>query len=103
MECHLPGGEGAGASVGGGAVPTRYSWARFYAQHLLRNQTLGEGWTLFFSGVGQGERCWAGVGIVTSSWLSTAMLEFSLGNERVVSLRLHVAGRKTVCLFVHMC
>lgn len=43
VECHLCGGKGAGAGVGGGAVPTRYSWAHLHAQHWFWNQTPGEG------------------------------------------------------------
>jgi len=33
-------------------------------------------WTLSFSGVAQGVRRHAGVGILTSLWLSAAVLEF---------------------------
>jgi len=39
---------------------------------------LERGWTLSFSGVAQGVRCQAGVGILTSPRLSAAVLEFSL-------------------------
>lgn len=45
---------------------------------------LERGWTPSFSRVTQGERCWVGVGILTSLQLSAVVLEFSLGNERVV-------------------
>lgn len=65
--------------------------------HSLSSRTtlLDRGWTLFFSGVVQGMRCWAGVGILTSPCLSAAMLKFTLG-ETVTSLRLWVLGRKTL-------
>lgn len=42
-----------------------------------RTKLLERGWTLSFSGVAQGERHHAGVGILTSPWLSSAVLEFS--------------------------
>lgn len=57
---------------------------------------LERGWTLFFSGVAQGERRRAGVGILTSHRLSATVLEFHPGNERVASLRLRVAGGKAL-------
>jgi len=64
---------------------------------------LEKGWTLFFSGVAQGETCRAGEGILTSPRLSTAVLEFAPENERVASLLLRVAGYKAltvVCAYV---
>jgi len=57
---------------------------------------LEKGWTLFFSGVAQGERCRAGEGILTSPWLSAAVLEFSVEDERVASLSLLFAGSKAL-------
>ncbi|KAJ7997921.1 hypothetical protein DPEC_G00217190 [Dallia pectoralis] len=57
---------------------------------------LDRGWTLFFSGVAQGERRRAGVGILTSPRLSTVVLEFTLVDERFASLRLRVVGGKTL-------
>jgi len=57
---------------------------------------LEKGWTLFFSGVAQGERRRAGVGILTSPRLSPAVLEFSTENERVTSPCLGVAGSKAL-------
>ena len=57
---------------------------------------LERGWTLHFSGVAQGVRPQAGVGILTSPWLSAAVLEFSPVNERVASMRLKVAGGKAL-------
>lgn len=49
---------------------------------------LERGWTLSFSGVAQGERCQADVGILASPQLSTAVLVFSPENKRVASMRL---------------
>ena len=57
---------------------------------------LERGWTLFFSGVAQGVRRRAGVGILTSPRLSAVMLEFTPVDERVASLRLRVLGGKTL-------
>ena len=57
---------------------------------------LERGWTLYFSGVAQGVRCQAGVGILTSPRLSAAVLVFSPVNERVASMRLQVAGGKAL-------
>ena len=57
---------------------------------------LERGWTLHFSGVAQGVRRQAGVGILTSPQLSAAVLEFSPVNERVASMRLKVAGGKAL-------
>ena len=52
------------------------------------SKLLDRGWTLFFSGVAKGVRCWVGVGILTSPRLSAAVLAFTLVDERVASLRL---------------
>ncbi|KAK3544410.1 hypothetical protein QTP86_010798 [Hemibagrus guttatus] len=60
-------------------------------------QLLERGWTLFFSGVPHGERRRAGVGLLIAPQLSHHVLEFSLVNERVVSLRLRAVDR---CLTV---
>ncbi|XP_049457564.1 craniofacial development protein 2-like [Epinephelus fuscoguttatus] len=57
---------------------------------------LERGWTLAFSGIAQGERCWVSVGILTNPWLSAAVLGFSLENERVVSMRPWVAKRRSL-------
>ena len=59
-------------------------------------KVLDKGWTLFFSGVAQGVRAQAGVGILTSPRLSSATLEFTPVDERVASLRLRVGGGKTL-------
>jgi len=53
-------------------------------------------WTLSFSGVAQGVRRQAGVGILTSPQLSAAVLEFSPVYEKVASMRLQVAGGKAL-------
>jgi len=42
---------------------------------------LERAWTLSFSGVAQGVRCQAGVGILTSPRLTVAVLELSLVRE----------------------
>jgi len=55
---------------------------------------LEKGWTLFFSGVAQGERHRVGVGILTSPRLSAAVLEFPRRTKG--SLRLRVAGSKAL-------
>jgi len=60
-----------------------------------RTKLLERGWTLV-SGVGQGVRHQAGVGILTSPRLSAALLEFSSVNERVASIGLQVAGGKAL-------
>ena len=60
------------------------------------------GWTLFFFGVAEGVRRWAGVGILTNPQLSAAVLEFTPVDERVASLHLRVVGGKTltvVCVY----
>jgi len=43
VERHLAGGKRARTGAGGGAVPSRYSWAHLHAQHWLWNQAPGEG------------------------------------------------------------
>ena len=61
---------------------------------------LDRSWSLFFSGVAQGVRCRAGVGILTSPRLSAAMLEFTPVDERVASLCLWGYGGETQALTV---
>ncbi|KAI3352245.1 hypothetical protein L3Q82_005218 [Scortum barcoo] len=53
-------------------------------------QLLERGWTLHYSGVAQGERRRAGVGLIIAPQLSRHVLEFTPVNERVASLRLRV-------------
>ncbi|KAI3359985.1 hypothetical protein L3Q82_014317 [Scortum barcoo] len=50
--------------------------------------SLRGGWTLHYSGVSQGERRRAGVGLLIPPQLSRHVLEFTPVNERVASLRL---------------
>uniref|UniRef100_A0A8C5CRJ5 Reverse transcriptase domain-containing protein n=1 Tax=Gadus morhua TaxID=8049 RepID=A0A8C5CRJ5_GADMO len=66
--------------------------------HSLSSGTvlLDKGWTLFFSGVAEGVRRRAGVGILINPRLSAAVLEFTPVDERVASLRLRVVGGKTL-------
>lgn len=66
--------------------------------HSLGSRTvlLDRGWTLFFSGVAQGVRRQAGVGILTSHRLNATTLEFTPVDERVASLCLRVVGGKTL-------
>ena len=64
-------------------------------------QLLERGWTLHYSGVAQGERRRAGVGVLVAPHLSRHVLEFTPVNERVVSLRLRVGERSlaVVCAY----
>ncbi|KAI3358686.1 hypothetical protein L3Q82_015096 [Scortum barcoo] len=55
-------------------------------------QLLERGWTLHYSGVAQGERRQAGVGLLIAPQLSRHVLEFTPVNERVASLRLQGWG-----------
>ncbi|TWW65115.1 R2 Retrovirus-related Pol polyprotein from type I retrotransposable element [Takifugu flavidus] len=54
---------------------------------------LERGWTLYHSGVADGERRRAGVAILVAPQLSACVLEFTPVDERVASLRLRVGGR----------
>ena len=49
-------------------------------------------WTLFYSGVAQGEKRRAGVGSLIAPQLGACILRFSPVDERVVSLSLRVRG-----------
>uniref|UniRef100_A0A3B5PZQ4 Endonuclease/exonuclease/phosphatase domain-containing protein n=1 Tax=Xiphophorus maculatus TaxID=8083 RepID=A0A3B5PZQ4_XIPMA len=62
---------------------------------------LERGWTYFHSGVAQGERRRAGVGILVAPHLGACTLGFTPVNERVASLRLRVGGRvlTVVCAY----
>ncbi|KAI3354569.1 hypothetical protein L3Q82_019073 [Scortum barcoo] len=64
-------------------------------------QLLERGWTLHYSGVAQGERRRAGVGLLIAPQLSRHVLEFTPVNERVASLRLRVGDRSLaiVCAY----
>ncbi|TWW64123.1 hypothetical protein D4764_03G0011310 [Takifugu flavidus] len=62
---------------------------------------LKRGWTLYHSGVADGERRRAGVAIIVALQLSACILEFTPVDERVASLRLRVGGRilTVVCAY----
>ncbi|TWW80939.1 hypothetical protein D4764_01G0007540 [Takifugu flavidus] len=62
---------------------------------------LERGWTLYHSGVADGERRQAGVAILVAPHLSACVLEFTPVDERVASLRLRVGGRilTVVCAY----
>ncbi|KAI3359395.1 hypothetical protein L3Q82_002899 [Scortum barcoo] len=65
-------------------------------------QLLERGWTLHYSGVAQGERRRAGVGLLIAPQLSRHVLEFTPVNKRVASLRLRVGDRSlalVVCAY----
>ena len=59
-------------------------------------KVLDRGWSLSYSGVAQGERGRAGVGILTSPWLAAVQLEFVPVDERVASIRNKIVGKKTM-------
>ncbi|KAI3353537.1 hypothetical protein L3Q82_020065, partial [Scortum barcoo] len=70
----------------------------------LETQLLERGWTILYSGVAQGERRRAGVGLLIAPQLSRHVLEFTPVNERVASLRLRVGDRVSCCcLFSLLC
>ena len=79
-------------TAGGWVVLARDNWTHL---HSLGSgtQLLERGWTLFYSGVGCSERWQAGVGLLIASQLSPHVLELTLVNERVFSLRLRVGDR----------
>jgi len=87
VERHPTGGEGAGAGAG--------DMVGLTSTHSTGSGTklLERGWTLSSSGVAQGVRPQAGVGILTSPRLSAPVLEFSPVNERVASMRLQAGGK----------
>ncbi|TWW69208.1 hypothetical protein D4764_18G0000140 [Takifugu flavidus] len=62
---------------------------------------LERGWTLYHSGVADGERRRAEVAILVAPQLSACILEFTPVDERVASLRLRVGGRilTVVCAY----
>ncbi|KAI3351987.1 hypothetical protein L3Q82_020806 [Scortum barcoo] len=77
-----------------GLTSTCIAWA-------LEPSSLRVGWTLHYSGVAQGERRRAGVGLLIAPQLSRHVLEFTPVNERVASLRLRVGDRSlaVVCAY----
>ncbi|KAI3352016.1 hypothetical protein L3Q82_020841 [Scortum barcoo] len=84
-------------------APARDSWAHLHAcpAWALEPSSLRGGWTLHYSGVAQGERRRAGVGLLIAPQLSRHVLEFTPVNERVASLRLRVGDRSlaVVCAY----
>ena len=68
-------------------------------------QVLERGWTLTLAGVVPGERRGPGAGLLIAPRLSACMLEFTLVDERVASLRLRVGGRvlTVVCAYAPTC
>ena len=67
------------------------------------NKLLDKGWSLAYSGVAQGGRRQAGVGILTNPRPTPTKLEFVPVDEKVVSMRLKVAGRKTLDCCLYLC
>ena len=61
---------------------------------------LERGWTLSYSGIAQGERRWAGVGLLRAPQFGTCILGFSPVDERVVSL--HLQARERALTFMLM-
>ncbi|TWW60998.1 hypothetical protein D4764_05G0010880 [Takifugu flavidus] len=66
-----------------------------------RTSLLERGWTLYHSGVANGERRRAGVAILVAPRLSACILEFTPVDERVASHRLRVGERilTVVCAY----
>ncbi|KAI3353183.1 hypothetical protein L3Q82_019737, partial [Scortum barcoo] len=91
----------------GRAQPEMATWARLPVGSPPAGslgsgtQLLERGWTLHYSGVAQGERRRAGVGLLIAPQLSRHVLEFTPVNERVASLRLRVGDRSlaVVCAY----
>ncbi|KAI3365143.1 hypothetical protein L3Q82_010118 [Scortum barcoo] len=101
MECHLAGGKEPELV----REVERYQLeiVGLTSTHSLGSgtQLLERGWTLHYSGVAQGERRRAGVGLLIAPQLSRHVLEFTPVNERVASLRLRVGDRSlaVVCAY----
>ncbi|KAI3364009.1 hypothetical protein L3Q82_001223 [Scortum barcoo] len=70
---------------------THIAWA-------LEPSSLREGWTLHYSGVAQGERRRAGVGLLIAPQLSRHVLEFTPVNERVASLHAFRVGDRSLAI-----
>ncbi|KAI3368054.1 hypothetical protein L3Q82_026877, partial [Scortum barcoo] len=84
----------------GRAQPEMATWVRLPVGSPPAGKLLERGWTLHYSGVAQGERRRAGVGLLIAPQLSRHVLEFTPVNERVASLRLRVEGIGLLLLFV---
>ncbi|KAI3373268.1 hypothetical protein L3Q82_006570 [Scortum barcoo] len=101
MECHLAGGKEP--ELVREVERYRLEIVGLTSTHSLGSgtQLLERGWTLHYSGVAQGERRRAGVGLLIAPQLSRHVLEFTPVNERVASLRLRVGDRSlaVVCAF----
>ncbi|KAI3355167.1 hypothetical protein L3Q82_017874, partial [Scortum barcoo] len=105
-----------GSSRGNGGLDAPNPWTKTLAIGTWNVTSLGgkepelvrevesfleRGWTLHYSGVAQGERRRAGVGLLIAPQLSRHVLEFTPVNERVASLRLRVGDRSlaVVCAY----
>ncbi|KAI3371940.1 hypothetical protein L3Q82_006812 [Scortum barcoo] len=101
MECHLAGGKEP--ELVREVERYRLEIVGLTSTHSLGSgtQLLERGWTLHYSGVAQGERRRAGVGLLIAPQLSRHVLEFTPVNERVASLRLRVGDRSlaVVCAY----
>ncbi|KAI3360389.1 hypothetical protein L3Q82_002300 [Scortum barcoo] len=101
MECHLAGGKEP--ELVQEVERYRLEIVGLTSTHSLGSgtQLLERGWTLHYSGVAQGERWRAGVGLLIAPQLSRHVLEFTPVNERVASLRLRVGDRSlaVVCAY----
>ncbi|KAI3375764.1 hypothetical protein L3Q82_003730 [Scortum barcoo] len=102
MECHLTGGKEP--ELVREVERYRLEIVGLTSTHSLGSgtQLLERGWTLHYSGVAQGERRRAGVGLLIAPQLSRhRVLEFTPVNERVASLRLRVGDRSlaVVCAY----
>ncbi|KAI3374677.1 hypothetical protein L3Q82_021249 [Scortum barcoo] len=82
MECHLSWG-GRSLSLCGRLRGTRLEIVGLTSTHSLGSgtQLLERGWTLHYSGVAQGERRRAGVGLLIAPQLSRHVLEFTRSTE----------------------
>lgn len=78
---------------------TTYRWAHLHTQHWFWNQTPGEGLdSLLFLSCPECEALGGFVDTHKPPRLSPAMLEFSLKNQRVASMRLQVAEKKALTI-----
>ncbi|KAI3370161.1 hypothetical protein L3Q82_024454 [Scortum barcoo] len=88
----------------GRAQPEMATWARLPVGSPPAGslgsgtQLLERGWTLHYSGVAQGERRRAGVGLLIAPQLSRHVLEFTPVNERVASLRFLRVGDRSLAV-----
>ena len=101
MECHLAGGKEPELLLE--VEQYRLEIVGLTSMHNLGSgtQLLYRGWTSFYYGVARGEKQQAGVGLLIAPQLSCHVLEFSLVNERVVSLCLWVGDRSLTVVSGH--